>query len=135
MAFVLDASVALAWCFPDESNGHALSILRHFAEDDGVVPCIWHLEVANALVTGLRRNRISEPQIAYAISLLQNLDISVDQPGNTYIFDAAVHLAIAHNLSVYDASYLELAERLKCPLATADAKLLRAAESLHLEVL
>lgn len=129
MAFVLDASVALAWCFPDESSDYAASIFHRFKEEAATVPSIWPLEVANALVVGMRRRRLTAEQLAAVGRLLTELPIDLDPAPVTRTFDDVVSLAVNHGLSVYDASYLELAQRLKCPLATVDAKLATAAKT------
>ncbi len=70
MAFVLDASVALAWCFPDESSNHAVSIFHRFKEETAIVPSIWPPEVANALVVAMRRGRLNEEQFSLVARLL-----------------------------------------------------------------
>lgn len=134
MGFVLDASVTLAWCLPDESSDYAVSILHRFKEHSAIVPPIWPQEVANALVVGMRRGRISDRQVAVATQLLQELPIEIDQPLLTRTFDGVVSIAVKQRLSVYDASYLELAKRLQCSLATADAKLSQAARAVDIEL-
>lgn len=64
MAFVFDASVALAWCFPDETNAYADALLRRFRDETAMVRAIWPLEVANALVVGVRRSRLTPRAIS-----------------------------------------------------------------------
>ncbi|MDA8193565.1 MAG: type II toxin-antitoxin system VapC family toxin [Thermaerobacter sp.] len=135
MAFVLDASVALAWCFPDESNAYADALLHRFREETAMVPAVWPLEVANALVVGVRRSRLTPEQLAHAGRLLQELPIDVDGSLVSRVFDATVRLATSYGLSVYDAAYLELAHRLQCPLATADTRLATAGKAWGLELI
>jgi len=135
MAFVLDASMALAWCFPDESSHHAVSILHRFTEETAIVPPIWPLEVANALVVGMRRGRINEEQLALVAQLLKELPIEIESALVARTFDGVIRMAVTQTLTVYDASYLELAQRLKCPLATADAKLAIAAKTCAIELI
>jgi len=135
MAFVLDASVALAWCFPDESNAYADALLHRFRDETAMVPAIWPLEVANALVVGVRRSRLTPEQLAHASRLLQELPIDVDASLVSRVFDATARLATSYGLSVYDAAYLELAQRLQCPLATADTRLAKAAQACGLELI
>ena len=135
MDFVLDASVALAWCFPDESTEYATNVLRRFTEQQAVVPAIWPLEVSNALIAGNRRGRIGREQIETAVKLLQALDITVDELQLSRTFHATIPLALSHILSAYDAAYIELAQRMCCPLATSDRKLRQAAETAGIEIL
>ncbi len=134
MAFVLDASVALAWCFPDESSNHAVSIFHRFKVETAIVPSIWPLEVANALVVGMRRGRLNEEQFSLVVRLLKELPIEIDPALVARTLDGLVSMAVNCVLSVYDASYLELAQRLKCPIATADAKLAAAAKTCAIEL-
>jgi predicted nucleic acid-binding protein len=125
MPFVLDASVALAWCFVDETTSKTEAILERLADDSAIVPTLWEFEVANALLVAERRRRLSESQSARFIELLTRLPIHVDVTSS----DMAGVLAIGrrHGLSAYDSSYLVLAERDGVPLATGDEKLRSAA--------
>lgn len=135
MAFVLDASVALAWCFPDESNAFADAVLHRFRDDTAMVPAIWPLEVANALVVGVRRSRLTPEQSVHASRLLQELPIDVDASQVSRVFDVTMRLATSYGLSVYDAAYLELAQRLQCPLATVDTRLAAAGKACGLKLI
>ena len=118
--YVLDASTALSWCFADERSadlppdGHA------------VVPSLWPLELANGLLSGERRGRISRIQAQRVWDALwAALAVEVDH--NDRSFTAAWSLARDEGLSVYNAAYLELAMREGVPLATRDEKLAQAA--------
>ncbi|MCL6633770.1 MAG: type II toxin-antitoxin system VapC family toxin [Alicyclobacillus herbarius] len=135
MTFVLDASVALSWCFPDESNDYAARILNRFKQDTATVPAIWPLEVSNALLVGHRRNRMNLEQIRIATKLLSGLEIVVDEVSASHVFHKTLSLALDNGLTAYDAAYLELAQRLKCPLATTDKQLYLAAQSVGVETL
>lgn len=133
MRFVLDASVALSWCFPDETSEYADKVLEHLAvshESAGaIVPVMWALEITNALLVGGRRGRLKEAHSMQVLGYLQALNIIVDDAGRERVFGVTLSLAREHNLSSYDAAYLELAMRLTLPLATQDKKLLAAAQS------
>ncbi len=134
MAFVLDASVALAWCFPDESNAYADVVLQRFKSETAMVPTIWPLEVANALVVGVRRSRLTPEHMATMAQLIQELPIDIDPIRVAGIFDEVVRIATTYALSVYDATYLELAQRLRSPLATVDVRLADAARRLQVAI-
>ncbi len=125
MPFVLDASVALAWCFADETTPETEAILERLADDSAIVPTLWEFEVANALLVAERRHRLSEFQSARFVELFARLPIHVDMTSS----DMASVLALGrrHGLSAYDSSYLVLAERDGNPLATRDEKLRSAA--------
>jgi len=125
--FVLDAAVALSWCFPDETNAYADPVLHRLADETALVPTRWPLEVANALVVGIRRGRLTREQAFEALHLLNELPIEVEEPIWSRVFDVMAPLALDAALSVYDAAYLDLAHRHQCPLATTDARLAQAA--------
>jgi predicted nucleic acid-binding protein len=134
MAFVIDASVALAWCFEDEAAGIADSVLARLEEEEGVAPSIWPLEVANGLRSAERRGRIDEREIPAAVRLLAALPIQVVPTGLAQALGDVLSMARAAGLSAYDAAYLDLALRRGLPLATADEFLARAAQATGVEL-
>lgn len=117
-AFVLDGSVALAWCFPDEDEPYAQSVLDSLASATALVPSLWHLEVANPLLMGERRKRSTEADTATWLGFLTALPITVDEETHLRAWGDVLRLARTHALTVYDADYLELAVREGLPLAT-----------------
>jgi predicted nucleic acid-binding protein len=126
---VIDASVALAWCFPDERAEQAGWVLDELRQRRGMVPGIWPLEVTNAILAGERRKRVIAADVSRFFALLSQLSLAVDVTTARQSFADILPLARAHGLSAYDASYLELAMREGCTLATLDAKLRRAAKA------
>lgn len=124
---VLDASVALRWCFPDPRNPYARSVLRALRSAEAVVPAIWPLEVANALLVAERAKRLPSADAARFLALLEDLDVRVDAPTLSRALRETRSLAKAYGLSSYDAAYLELALRESLPLATLDEALRKAA--------
>jgi predicted nucleic acid-binding protein len=134
-AFVLDASIALAWCFADEATPATDALLDRLAEEEAVAPGLWRIEVANALVMAERRGRLSVAGLTRSVGLLQQLAVAIDPEGSERAFRELLDLARSERLTVYDAAYLELALRLGLPLASKDDKLRRAAAGLGLTVL
>jgi predicted nucleic acid-binding protein len=124
MPFVLDASIAACWAFPDEQDSRADAAIARVRIEDAVVPSLWWFEVRNILVVNERRKRITESGTNSFLRELTRLRIRVDRAPEE---DAVLRLARAHRLSVYDASYLELALREAIPMATLDGKLAGAA--------
>jgi len=124
---VIDASVALAWCFPDESSDFADAVLSEVEHQELIVPAIWSVEVSNALLVGERRKRIREAEIRQFVQLLDRLAIFEDSQPAAQAMAGILPLARTHNLSAYDAAYLEVAVRHRALLATLDGALLRAA--------
>ena len=72
-AAVIDASVALAWCFPDEGSPYADDVLVALHGISILVPAIWPLEVAHGLLVGERNKRLKHPEIRRFAELLQQL--------------------------------------------------------------
>ncbi len=133
--FVLDASVALAWFFEDESSPAADRVLDLLAGSEAIVPVIWPVEVGHALLAGERRKRIKPAATARALDQLRSLNIRVEDADSRLEVDRLVDLARSEKLSVYDAAYLSLAMREGLPLATLDRKLERAAETIGVRLL
>ena len=126
MAFVMDASVTMAWCFLDEATPYTWDVLDRLQATEAVVPVLWPLEVANTLLVGERRGRLTEARIASFVRLLETLPITIDDGSMTGALGPVLALGREHGLSAYDAAYLELAMRLGLPLATQDRRLTEA---------
>jgi predicted nucleic acid-binding protein len=124
MPFVLDASVTLAWILDDEDHPIAQHAFERIPDDQPLVPSMWWFEVRNALLMGERKKRSTVAITTTALGHLAKITIAVDaDPDERSIFQ----LSRRHQLTFYDAAYLELAARRRCPLATLDRALLRAA--------
>jgi predicted nucleic acid-binding protein len=126
---VIDASVALAWCFPDEASEYANAVLVALEGIAALVPALWSVEIANALVVGERRKRIRQPEIRRFVELLKMLHVVEDRQFFTETVSNILPLAREHKLSAYDAAYLDVAVRHAAPLATLDAELQKAARA------
>jgi len=128
MSVVIDASLTLAWYFDDEATPATDAVLHAASETGAVVPMLWRLEVANAFQSAIRRRRITAAYRDVALSALLALPITVDEDTDTYAWSTTLRLSERFGLTVYDAAYLELAQRRNLALATLDADLRRAAE-------
>jgi len=127
--FVVDNSVVMSWCFKDQANPYADSVLERLTDAAAYVPPAWPLEVVNVLLAAERKKCISEADSVRFISLLSQLPIIVEYESSDKAMKDMLGLARAHNLSSYDASYLDLAMRKGLPLATLDEKLRKAIKS------
>jgi predicted nucleic acid-binding protein len=133
--FVLDASIVLTWCFPDEEARKAEEISERIALGDKVaVPAFWRHEVLNALLMGEKRKRLTSELIETFIDDLEQLPAEVDAPAAGTVFHTTRELCRKHGLTAYDAAYLELAMRSRISLATADDALERAAKAEGIEL-
>jgi predicted nucleic acid-binding protein len=133
---VLDASVTLSWCFPDEQTPVALNVLdRLNAGDQALVPAFWSVEVLNSLLIGEKRRRISPEQTEAFLITLRALGPALDSASPEQVFGPVQALCRAHHLTPYDALYVELAMRTQSPLATLDQPQKDAAKALGIECL
>lgn len=122
--FVLDASVAACWLLDDEDDADASAALERLGREDALVPQLWHVEIRNCLLVALRRQRLSDADLAERLQALAGLPVRTDTDLDP---QSSFDLARKHGLSVYDALYLNLARRRGIPLATLDKALRRAA--------
>lgn len=127
---VLDASVALAWCFADEQSPLADAVADLLTTDRAVVPAIWPLEVGNALLSAERGDRLAAAERPALLRLLGALPIEIEPLELAQVVGPVTDLARESGLSVCDAAYLELASRLRAPLATLDQRLADSARRL-----
>lgn len=133
--FVLDASVALAWCFEDEATPFADGLLARLEVEEATAPAIWPLEVANGIQSAERRGRIDERELPALAQLLLALPIRIEEIPLDAALKDVLPLARTLGLSAYDAAYVELAIRRAVPLATIDDALARAATAAGAELL
>ena len=131
-ALVVDCSIVLSWCFPDEGDKISEKTLEIACTKDLVAPSLLNLEFANGLVVAERRKRITRSQFEELITFFDDLFISFVEEEPVGADSQIVKFARAHSLSVYDASYLALAVERKLPLATRDKVLQRAASKCRL---
>lgn len=128
MPFVLDASVAACWFFPDEAHPVASQAWLLVHQDDAIVPAHWWFEIRNTLLVGERKRRLTERRTSFALERLARMTIDhAEIPPEAGVLS----LARKHRLTFYDAAYLELAKREGLALATLDNELADAARAEH----
>ena len=135
MPFVVDTSAALAWFFADERTAETQGLLLSLDVDFAITPAIWSSEMANAFMMAERRKRIAAAEIAQYLSDLAALPLRAERALAPDDMAAVIDLARRHSLSAYDACYLDLALRMKLPLATRDAALASAATERRVKLL
>ena len=124
MAFVLDASVVVAWWSADTQYPVADAALERLAGDQAVVPAFWWFDVRQSLLASERRQQRDVVGTAAFRQRLGRLPVLVDgEPDEAALFD----LARCHRLAIHDAAYFELALRLGVALATTSDDLTRTA--------
>jgi len=135
LSVVIDASLTMTWYFDDEITPATEAVLDHVSETGAVVPSLWRLEVANAFQSALRRKRISPEYRDDSLVELAELPITLDADTDAYAWTTTLRLAERFGLTIYDAVYLELAQRRSLPLATLDKELREAATALDVTLL
>jgi predicted nucleic acid-binding protein len=130
----IDASVTLAWCFPDEASNYADSVLLALENQTVIVPTIWAVEITNALLVGERRKRIRQPEIRRFVDLLKGLSVVEERQKFAETVSNVLPLAREYDLSAYDAAYLDVAIRHEIPLATLDAAMQKACTAAGIEI-
>ncbi len=128
--FIVDASVALAWCFEDEATSWTDGLLERLRHGDTIaVPAHWSAEITNGLLVALRRKRIRPGQPVLFWHELGRLPIEMEPSFSASQAKAILTFCERYTLTVYDAAYLELAHRRRLPLGTLDADLRKAAQA------
>ena len=116
----------------DESHPVANLALERIRSDEARVPALWWFEVRNILIVNERRKRVTEIDTAAFLRHLARLRVTVDRSPEEV---DVLTLARRHRLSVYDASYLALANRDGFSLATLDNQLSVAASAIGIDLL
>lgn len=128
-AFIADASVAVGWVHPAQATTQTTAMLDAIAEGASLeVPALWPLEVASALIVLVRRRKLNEDERQTGLGWLRGLPLRIDHEAASLALSRLSELASAHELSVYDAAYLELAQRRKLALGCKDGPLRKAAK-------
>ena len=133
--FVLDCSVSAAWCLRDETSAGAQAILDRLEQDTAIVPALWGYEMGNVLLIAEHQGRITSAIAAREIELLLQLPITVVDLDKSRLLGEVRELGRKYELSVYDASYLDLALQTALPLASFDNDLVQAAKTCGIELI
>jgi predicted nucleic acid-binding protein len=133
--FVLDASVAMSWFFKDETTPTTLNLLTSLSTKSALVPASWYLEVANVIAMAERKGRVSVAQASNFIQLIGGVQLEIDNDAPLLAFTEVLPLCRTHQLTSYDAVYLDLSLRRRLPLASLDEPLRKAAKKLGIKLL
>ncbi|HEX9640220.1 MAG TPA: type II toxin-antitoxin system VapC family toxin [Candidatus Krumholzibacteria bacterium] len=131
--FVVDANTTIAWLFGE--SAHAGKLPKDFGEASLVVPWLWRAETTNVILVAERRKRITEAQGIRFLQILDALEAEVVGEPLRRQLEALASFARPHQLTAYDALYLELAVSLGLPLCTLDHGLQAAARRLGVELI
>jgi predicted nucleic acid-binding protein len=134
-AFVVDCSIAMAWLFHDEATPKTAALLSRLATETVLVPSWWFIEITNVLALAERKGRITATQSDAFVADLGKLGIERDDEAPDRAFTHLLALCRTHQLTSYDAIYLDLAVRRNLPLATLDDDLRKTAKKLGVPLL
>lgn len=118
MPFVLDNSVVIGWCFQNQATAYTDRVLDLLADETAHAPGLWVLEFSNILRKTMKAGKLDEARAMELIETISALPLSIDYTPSTIANN--LELANKYGLSSYDAAYLELAMRLKLPIAARD---------------
>lgn len=135
-SFIVDASVGFAWVYQGQATPETDHLLNEVAAGATViVPALWFLEMSNVFLMAQRRHRLTATQRKAAMERLTAMQFTVDEEGTRHAFGKTSELAEKHGLTIYDATYLELAVRRSLPLASRDEALKSAAKQCGLKAI
>ncbi|MFZ9827361.1 MAG: type II toxin-antitoxin system VapC family toxin [Vulcanococcus sp.] len=126
---VVDSSAICALFFEDEATPDSDRLLQRLAAGDVWVPGLFVWEVANVLLMAERRQRLSQADRVEALQMLESLHLEIDHCDPLVAWKGGLQLAAQTGLTSYDAAYLELAMRIRAPLATRDRELQRCCQA------
>ena len=133
--FVLDCSATMSLFLPDEEmNDISNKVTELLKTNTCYAPSIWYYEIYNVILTCIKRKRLHEEQASSITKLVKKLPIKIDNSFNLTA-NNVLKIAKTNNLSIYDAAYIELALRIKCPIATLDKKVIQVAKSVGIELI
>ena len=118
----------MAWCFQDQTTDYSEAALGRLGQGEAHVPAVWPLEIGNVLLVAERKRILGKADASRFLALVRSLPIFVDQESPERMLTGILALGREHQLSTYDASYLDLAMRRGLPLATQDKALSAAAK-------
>jgi predicted nucleic acid-binding protein len=132
---VVDASLFLVWLLNEPRHGLEDAVFDLLAVDTILAPAHWPNEVANGLRKAVRTKRLAAREIAPIARHIDAFDIGLADPMPVREVGNVAAEALRHDLSAYDMAYIRLARDRRCPLATVDAGMRRAATALGIRIL
>lgn len=132
---VLDASQMTAWLIGEPSVARATEFDIGLRDVPIAVPAHWPIELSNMLRTHLRAGRLLVADMHAIMDRLDLLTIEIEAPLSLDEIGPLAQFASTHELTTYDAAYVQLALRRQAILATLDGAMRRAAARLNIPLL
>ena len=128
IALVFDTSAVMALFLQEKKGGQIEQELKSLIGRNGqiFVPSLFWYEVGNTLVTAFSGGRITMDEIRGIETDLADLPIVTDPLPAAEVRHRIRELALEKHLTYYDASYVELAMRLRIPLRSFNKRVISA---------
>jgi predicted nucleic acid-binding protein len=120
---------------PDEKTQAIDDAFSKIKDKELIVPQLWWYEIGNVLRTNVKRKRIDDAHLKNSFNFLSSYNFTTDAQGGIDYIKTLFDLALKHDLSVYDASYLELGIRKQATVCTLDGPLKAACVASGLPVM
>lgn len=127
---VIDASVMVKWFLNEKNSDKAITLKDSFLEGELalIAPDLIILEVLNSL----RYNKQKEKELLHANKMLLELNLNLIRINNGILIKT-IENSIKHNITIYDALYVSIAQFHNAFLITADSKLYKIPNVIALE--
>lgn len=135
LELVVDASVGIKLFVQEELSDKAAELFEGLAWEPPLhiyVPDLFYLECGNILWKYVRRFDYPATRARESLSFLGAL--ALQRFSDSLLFEEALDLALRREISVYDASYVALAQHLEAPFVTADERLVRKLEGSGIDI-
>jgi predicted nucleic acid-binding protein len=132
--FVIDASCVGPLVLPDEVENLMPGVIEALSNRECIAPPHWFYEVGNLALSAVRRKRTDTRSVLANLRDLADFAVDTDPVSSQQAWSTTYLLAEEHSLTIYDAAYLELAQRLALTLLSADKALIRAATTLGVRI-
>jgi predicted nucleic acid-binding protein len=132
---VLDASLVIAWLVTEQLPAGDTDVYNDLPDNVLVVPSHWPLEISNALRSRIVGKRLSVVDFHDIMERFDLLNVEVQSPLELDEIGPLARFAVTHELTTYDAAYVQLALQRRVPLATLDHAMRTAATKLNIPLL
>ncbi len=122
--WVVDCSFAVALFLKEDFSKISVKFFSQLKESDKlIVPSLWWVELTNVINISIKRKLLSHQNLYEVISTFEVYEIDTfETHGSSYV-EKLFLLTQKYQLTAYDATYLALALKEDCGIATHDKAL------------
>lgn len=118
--YVVDASIAAQWYFPEEHTDLAESLLQA-AKIELIAPDLLHVDMTALVRERVRRREIDEGTAERILAALRKAPLELKSASD--LAQDALALSLREGIGLSESFYLALAVQAGCPVLTADQRL------------